>query len=157
MSATAVSARRVGRSYRQELAASTQRTLARRRLTSRVMIGLTYLAAVLATVPLILILYYLVRVRASSVNWAFFTKIPAPVGERGGMANAIVGTGVLVLIASAIGLPVGIGAGLYLAEQRATKLANLVRFLSDVLNGLPSIVRREPSTVGDASKRSRQR
>ena len=140
MTATAVPRRAAHRSYREELAASTQRTLARRRTISRVMIGLTYLAAVLATLPLILILYYLIRVGASSVNWSFFTKIPAPVGEQGGMANAIVGTGILVLIASAIGLPVGIGAGLYLAEQRGTKLANVVRFLSDVLNGLPSIV-----------------
>jgi len=140
MTASAVPRRAAHRSYREELAASTQRTLARRRIVSRVMIGLTYLAAVLATLPLILILYYLIRVGASSVNWSFFTKIPAPVGEQGGMANAIVGTGILVLIASAIGLPVGIGAGLYLAEQRGTKLANVVRFLSDVLNGLPSIV-----------------
>jgi len=139
MSAATMPARR-GRSYREELAASTQRTLARRRIVSRVMINLTYLAAVLATVPLILILYYLVHVGASSVNWDFFTKIPAPVGERGGMANAIVGTGIIILIASSIGLPVGMGAGLYLAEQRGGRLANVVRFLSDVLNGLPSIV-----------------
>ena len=67
--------------------------------------------------------------------------MPAPTGETGGgMANAIVGTGISSLIASAIGLPIGIGAGLYLAEQRGAKLATAVRFLSDVLNGLPSIV-----------------
>ena len=69
--------------------------------------------------------------------------MPKPVGEAGGgMANAIVGTLILVGIAAAIGLPVGIGAGLYLAEQRGTRLATGVRFLSDVLNGLPSIVHR---------------
>ena len=67
--------------------------------------------------------------------------MPRPVGEPGGgMANAIVGTLILIGIASAIGLPVGIGAGLYLAEKKSTPLAHSVRFLSDVLNGLPSIV-----------------
>jgi len=67
--------------------------------------------------------------------------MPKPVGESGGgMANAILGTGLLVGVASLIGLPIGIGAGLYLAEHRGTNLANAVRFLSDVLNGLPSIV-----------------
>src|SRR5947207_10417399 len=67
--------------------------------------------------------------------------MPRPVGEAGGgMANAIVGTLVLIGIASVIGLPIGIGAGLYLAEKKTTALAYTVRFLSDVLNGLPSIV-----------------
>jgi phosphate transport system permease protein len=100
-----------------------------------------YVAALLATLPLLLILWHLLKQGATSVNWNFFTKMPAPTGETGGgMANAIVGTGIIVLIASAIGLPIGIGAGLYLAEQRGAKLATAVRFLSDVLNGLPSIV-----------------
>jgi phosphate transport system permease protein len=137
---TGVARRGIGRSYRAELAASTQRTLRRRRIVNHAMIGATYLAALLATLPLLLILFHLVKVGASSVNLDFFTKIPAPVGERGGMANAIVGTGILVLVASAVGLPIGIGAGLFLAENRGTPLANVVRFLSDVLNGLPSIV-----------------
>jgi phosphate transport system permease protein len=134
--------RRAGpRSYRDELAASTQRTLTRRRLMNVIMLGLMYVAALLATVPLLLILWYLLKQGATSVNWDFFTKMPAPTGETGGgMANAIVGTGIIVLIASAIGLPIGVGAGLYLAEQRGAKLATAVRFLSDVLNGLPSIV-----------------
>src|SRR4029077_4010877 len=78
---------------------------------------------------------------AGSVKWHFFTNLPSPVGESGGgMANAIIGTVVLISLASAFGLPIGIGAGLYLAEHKGTKLANTVRFLSDVLNGLPSIV-----------------
>jgi len=129
------------RSYRDMLAASTERTLTRRRVKSYVMIGLTYGAALVATVPLLLILWHLAKSGASSVNWKFFTHMPAPTGETGGgMANAIVGTGILVLVASAIGLPVGMGAGLFLAEQRGTRLASVVRFLSDVLNGLPSIV-----------------
>jgi phosphate transport system permease protein len=129
------------RSYRDVLAASTARTLPRRRVMNHIMIGLTYVAALVATLPLILILWHLIEQGATSVNWDFFTKIPKPAGEvGGGMANGIVGTGMLVLIASAIGLPVGVGAGLYLAEQRTAKLATAVRFLSDVLNGLPSIV-----------------
>jgi len=138
---TTASPRRTKRSYRDELAASTQRTLARRRATNVIMLGLMYVAAVLATIPLLLILWHLLKQGATSVNWNFFTRLPKPTGETGGgMANAIVGTGIIVLIASAIGLPVGIGAGLYLAEQRGAKLATAVRFLSDVLNGLPSIV-----------------
>lgn len=117
------------------------RTARSRHIVSGGMIGLTYLAAALATLPLLLILLHLVRKGASSLSLAFFTHMPQPVGEvGGGMANAIVGTLVLIGIASLIGLPVGIGAGLYLAEKRSTKLAHTVRFLSDVLNGLPSIV-----------------
>jgi phosphate transport system permease protein len=105
------------------------------------MIGLTYLCAVLATLPLLLILWHLIAKGASSISLAFFTHMPRPVGEPGGgMANAIVGTLILIGIASAIGLPIGIGAGLYLAEKKATPLAHTVRFLADVLNGLPSIV-----------------
>jgi phosphate transport system permease protein len=132
--------RPAGRSYRDMLAASTKSTLARRQAVSYVMVTLTYAAAVIAILPLILIAAHLLKQGASSINWDFFTKMPAPAGEHGGMANAIAGTGMIVLIASALGLPVGIGAGLYLAENRGAKLATAVRFLSDVLNGLPSIV-----------------
>lgn len=129
------------RSYRDVLAASTARTLPRRHFMNHLMVALTYLAALLATLPLLLILWHLLKEGATSVNWRFFVDMPKPAGEvGGGMANGIVGTGILVLIASVLGLPVGIGAGLYLAEQRGAKLATAVRFLSDVLNGLPSIV-----------------
>ena len=117
------------------------KTARSRHLVSGAMIGLTYLAAILATLPLLLILAHLLRKGASSLSLAFFTHMPRPVGETGGgMANAIVGTLVLIGIASVIGLPIGIGAGLYLAEKKSTPLAYTVRFLSDVLNGLPSIV-----------------
>src|SRR5690349_7937545 len=130
-----------GQSYRDTLAASTERTRRRRHIKSSVMIALTYLAAFVATLPLLLILWHLAERGLSTLNWAFFTHMPAPAGEKGGgMANAIAGTGILILVASVLGLPIGIGAGLFLAEQRGTKLANVVRFLSDVLNGLPSIV-----------------
>jgi phosphate transport system permease protein len=117
------------------------RGLARRRGTSVVMVALTCAAAALAIVPLIAILAYLLKQGAGALSLEFFTNMPKPVGEAGGgMANAIVGTLILIGIASAVGLPIGIGAGLYLAERGATRLANLVRFLADVLNGLPSIV-----------------
>ena len=119
----------------------TTRTVRRRRITSMVMIGLTSVAALLATLPLLFILGYLLQKGATSVRWEFFTNMPQPVGEAGGgMANAIAGTLLLIGIAAAVGLPIGIGAGLYLAEERNGRLANVVRFLSDVLNGLPSIV-----------------
>ena len=116
-------------------------SLARRRGTSILMVTLTCVAAAIAVVPLVLILAYLLKQGAGALSLDFFTKMPKPVGEvGGGMANAIVGTLILIGIASVVGLPVGIGAGLYLAERRGTKLADLVRFLADVLNGLPSIV-----------------
>jgi len=117
------------------------RTMGRRKAANVVMVGLTYLAAIVATLPLLLILFYLLKQGAAALSPAFFAEMPRPVGESGGgMANAIVGTLILVGVAAAIGLPVGIGAGLFLAEQRGTRFANVVRFLSDVLNGLPSIV-----------------
>jgi len=117
------------------------RGLARRRGTSIVMVTLTCIAAALAVVPLIVILAYLLKQGAGSLDLHFFTRMPKPPGETGGgMANAIVGTLILIGIASVVGLPVGVGAGLYLAEQRGSRLANAVRFLADVLNGLPSIV-----------------
>lgn len=119
----------------------TIRTIGRRRVVDRIMIGLTYVAAVVATIPLIVILFYLIQKGASSLTVDFFTELPKPVGEDGGgMANAIVGTVILVGLALAIGLPVGIGAGMYLAEQGRKRFALVVRFLADVLNGLPSIV-----------------
>jgi phosphate transport system permease protein len=118
-----------------------RRSLSARRTVNTLMAGLMGVAAILATLPLIFLLFHLVREGATSIDFAFFTRMPRPVGEAGGgMANAIVGTLILVGIAASIGLPVGIGAGLYLAEQRGARLATGVRFLSDVLNGLPSIV-----------------
>ena len=119
----------------------TVRSLTRRKIVNGIMVGLMWLAAVLATLPLLFILFYLLRKGAAVINVEFFTQMPLPIGEAGGgMANAIIGTLILVGLAMGIGLPVGIGAGLYLAEHRGTRLATVVRFLSDVLNGLPSIV-----------------
>jgi phosphate transport system permease protein len=116
-------------------------SLGSRHAKSKVMLGLTYVAAIVATLPLLFIIFHLLRQGASHLRPSFFTEMPKPVGEvGGGMANAIVGTLILIGVASAIGLPVGIGAGLYLADRRGAPLATVVRFLSDVLNGLPSIV-----------------
>jgi len=113
-----------------------------RSATDHLVTGLAILATVLVVVPLVAIFVYLLLKGASSLNVNFFIKNPAPEGELGGgMANAIVGSGVLLAIASVIGVPIGIGAGIYLAEfGRGTKLANSIRFTADVLNGVPSIV-----------------
>ena len=98
-------------------------------------------AVILVLVPLGFIFGYLVFKGIGSINLAFLTHTPAPVGEvGGGMANAIVGSGMILLIASLIGVPLGIGAGIYLSEYSHGKLASAMRFTADVLNGVPSIV-----------------
>jgi phosphate transport system permease protein len=114
----------------------------RRSVINQLANGLAILSTLLVIAPLIAIFVYLLVKGASSLNLAFFTQVPKPVGESGGgMANAIVGSGILLLVGSAIGVPLGIGAGIYLAEfGRGRTLANLVRFTADVLNGVPSIV-----------------
>ena len=113
-----------------------------RALTDGAVTALAILATLLVVAPLVAIFGYLVFKGASSLNVAFFTQVPKPPGESGGgMANAILGSGILLAVASAIGVPIGIGGGIYLAEfGRGTKLANAVRFTADVLNGVPSIV-----------------
>jgi phosphate transport system permease protein len=103
---------------------------------------LAIVSTLLVIAPLLAILGYLIYKGASSLNWAFFTQIPKPVGEDGGgMANSIAGSAVILALASSMGIPVGIAAGVYLAEfGRGKMLANAVRFTADVLNGVPSIV-----------------
>jgi phosphate transport system permease protein len=115
---------------------------ARRKATNYFVTGLSILATVLVIAPLVAILFYLVYKGASSLDLAFFTHIPMPVGEEGGgMANSIVGSGVVLALASSMGVPVGIAAGVYLAEfGQGRLLANVIRFTADVLNGVPSIV-----------------
>src|SRR5438270_1587931 len=113
----------------------------RRRLTDHFMTGVAVLTVVLVLVPLIAIFGYLVYRGIGSINWAFFTQTPKPVGEEGGgMANAIAGSAFILGIASLIGVPFGIGAGIYLAEFGQNKLGAAIRFTADVLNGVPSIV-----------------
>ena len=113
----------------------------RRRVVNGMMTGLVGVLSFLAVLALVLILGNLVVKGASSLDWNFFVKNPVPAGESGGgVANAIVGTGIIVGLACLIGLPVGIGAGLYLAEFGSGRLGWIVRFVADVLNGTPSIV-----------------
>ena len=115
---------------------------ARRYTMNHIVTTLAVLSTVLVLAPLVAILFYLVLKGATSLNLAFFTHIPAPVGEPGGgMANAIVGSGIVLAIASCLGVPVGIASGVYLAEYgRGKALAQGIRFTADVLNGVPSII-----------------
>lgn len=113
----------------------------RRRLTSGLMTGVVIALCVLAVLPLLFIFGDLIAKGASSIDWDFFTQGPAPAGDPGGgVANAIVGTAIVVGIACLIGLPIGIGAGVFLAEYGSGRLGWVVRFVADVLNGTPSIV-----------------
>jgi phosphate transport system permease protein len=112
-----------------------------RRIVNHLMGGLTAGAAFVVILPLLLILGFLVIQGASALNFAFFTHLPKPVGEPGGgMGNAIVGSVILLGLATCLGLPLGILGGVYLSESRDRRLPWLVRFLADVLNGVPSIV-----------------
>ena len=112
-----------------------------RKSLNAVMLTLTGVAAFSVVSVLFLILGYLVYNGGKSLNWAFFTQLPKPVGETGGgMANAIVGSLKLLLLAAAMGLPVGLMAGVYLAEFGGRTFGFLVRYTTDLLNGVPSIV-----------------
>ena len=112
-----------------------------RKLKSNLVVFLCGAAVVAALVPLGMILFYVISHGITALNWAFFTQMPKPVGEAGGgMANAIVGSLILIAIAASIAVPVGILAGVHLAEYGGTKLASAIRFSADVLNGVPSIV-----------------
>jgi len=116
-------------------------TSLRRRLSNWVALGLVTLAALIVTVPLFLILGTVVVRGLGTFNWAFLTQIPKPIGEEGGgMGNAILGSVLLLSFASLIGVPLGIGAGIFLAEYGRNKFGNVVRFTADVLNGVPSVV-----------------
>lgn len=113
----------------------------RRHLMSRFMTVLVIIFSFLAVLALVLILGNLIVKGASSIDWAFFTRNPVPAGQSGGgVANAIVGTVIIVGVAALIGVPIGVGAGMYLAEYGSGRFGFLVRFVADVLNGTPSIV-----------------
>jgi phosphate transport system permease protein len=113
----------------------------RRTVTDHLFTGLAGTLSVIVVGALVAIFAYLVVRGAGSLNWDFLTKIPKPVGENGGgMANALVGSVMILAIASTIGVPLGIAAGVYLAEFGRGRLGKLVRFTADVLNGVPSIV-----------------
>ncbi|MFY9908966.1 MAG: phosphate ABC transporter permease PstA [Candidatus Sulfotelmatobacter sp.] len=113
----------------------------RRRVVNHVMTAAAVLTVIVVLAPLFAIFAYLVYKGIGSINWAFLTQTPKPVGEAGGgMANAIVGSAVILAIASIIGVPLGIGAGIYLAEFGRNRFGDAIRFTADVLNGVPSIV-----------------
>lgn len=113
----------------------------RRKIISMIMMSLTFIATLAAIVPLIFIFYYTISKGITYLNLDFFIAMPKPVGETGGgMANAIVGTLILIGIGGAIGVPVGIMTGTYLSEFGNNKFGFIVRFLTDVLSGVPSIV-----------------
>jgi phosphate transport system permease protein len=102
---------------------------------------MTGLCALIAVSVLFFILGYLVYNGGRDISWNFFTKLPAPVGEvGGGMANAVVGSAKLLLLASLLGVPIGFLGGVYLAEFSGSKVAFVVRYAADLLNGVPSIV-----------------
>jgi phosphate transport system permease protein len=113
----------------------------RRRAKSAAMTGIVAGLALLAVLPLLMIFADLVHKGATSIDWNFFVKSPVPAGESGGgVANAIVGTGIIVALACLAGIPIGVGTGLFLAEYGGGRLGWLVRFVADVMNGTPSIV-----------------
>lgn len=113
----------------------------RRKIINIVMFSLTGFCVLMSVGILFFILGYLLWEGSRSLNWAFFTRLPAPVGEAGGgMANAIVGSGKLLLLATLFGVPVGFLAGVYLAEFGSKFFSGIVRYTTDLLNGVPSIV-----------------
>jgi len=111
-----------------------------RKIKSLLASTVAFISAILVIVPLALVFFHLFVNGAGAVNWDFFTKLPAPVGTTGGgMVNAIVGSLELLALAGAIGIPVGVLGGVYLAEYGSTRVNLILRFLADVLNGVPSI------------------
>jgi phosphate transport system permease protein len=112
-----------------------------RRIISAIFVTACSLAVLVALVPLVLILFYVVSQGIQALNLEFFTAMPKPVGETGGgMLNAFVGTLILIGLASLMAIPIGVISGVYMSEYAGTRLATAVRFAADTLNGVPSIV-----------------
>jgi len=117
------------------------KNLARRKFTNSLMISLCIISGVVTILPLLYIFFYTTKSGLSSVNLDFFTQLPKPVGETGGgMANAIVGSIILIGLGSLVGIPVGILAGIYVSEYSKSFVATIVKFTTDVLSGIPSII-----------------
>jgi len=111
-----------------------------RKIKSAMASGIAFVSALLVITPLGLVFFHLLINGAGSVNWDFFTKLPGPVGAvGGGMVNAIVGSLELLALAGVIGIPIGVLGGVYLAEYGSARINSVLRFLADVLNGVPSI------------------
>ena len=112
-----------------------------RNIKNRIFKGLVIFLSILSTVPLFLILFFIFEKGITSINWQFFISLPKPVGEAGGgIANALVGTFLLVTLSSIISIPIGLTAGIYLSEFKKSKVSYWVRLCVDILQGVPSIV-----------------
>ena len=112
-----------------------------RKIKSSFMTLLMIMATVVILLPLVIIFFHIVKMGFSSINLDFFMNIPKPTGETGGgMANGMVGSLVLIAMASVIGLPIGIFGAIYLVEYGGGRISNIIRFSADVLNGIPSII-----------------
>jgi phosphate transport system permease protein len=112
-----------------------------RKALSALFVGFCALSVLIALVPLALVLFFVVSQGIGAINLEFFTQMPKPVGETGGgMANAIVGTLILTTIGSLWAVPIGVISGVYMSEYAGTRLASIMRFAADTLNGVPSIV-----------------
>src|SRR5205814_7482224 len=112
-----------------------------RRLTSSAFVGFCALSVLLALVPLAFVLFFVISQGILALNVDFFTHMPKPVGELGGgLANSIVGTLMMVGLGSLLAVPIGVIGGIYMAEYAGTRIASVIRFAADTLNGVPSIV-----------------
>ncbi|MGA2247513.1 MAG: PstA family ABC transporter permease [Verrucomicrobiota bacterium] len=112
-----------------------------RKAKNNCMQTLTFVCALLVILPLLLVFFHLLSQGATSINWAFFTELPKPVGEvGGGMANAIAGTFILISLASLLGVPIGVLGGVFLSEYTHRQLNWWIRFVADIINGVPSII-----------------
>ena len=117
------------------------RSVALRKAKNLLMTALMVAATLTVLVPLALIFVHIVKMGLSSVNLDFFTQIPKPTGETGGgMANGMAGSAVMIAMASAIGIPIGIFGAIYLAEYGGSRISTVIRFAADVLSGIPSII-----------------
>jgi len=115
--------------------------LKRRIISDYVFNGMILLVSTICAIPLILILYFIIRQGVASINWQFLVNVPKPVGETGGgILNAIIGSFILVLMAAVMAIPVAVIAGVYIAENSNTRVAKLTRFCAELLQGVPSIV-----------------
>lgn len=115
--------------------------LGRRKIVNAVMIALCVVAGIITILPLLYIFFYTTKSGISALNIDFFTHLPKPVGEEGGgMANAIVGSIILISIGGLIGIPIGILAGIYVSEYSKSVMSTIVKFTTDVLSGVPSII-----------------
>lgn len=124
-----------------DLILKSPKNLRKRKIINSLMISLCILAGVITILPLLYIFFYTTRSGISSLNLDFFTQLPAPVGEEGGgMANAIVGSVVLISIGAVIGVPIGILSGIYITEYSKSVISTIVKFTTDVLSGVPSII-----------------